>query len=289
MKAKLFNFIIRFTSLFGIKTNRFFAVSLANFLWLIAKKTKHTTQTNIDKCFPELSEQQRKKLAKSSLQNTLMNFFELGALWKTQSSVDNVIENIYGLEEFEQSLQQGKGALLAAPHHGNWEVMNLFLARFEGFAFLYKPPSDPKIEESLVKFRGKSKALQIEANRQGVRKIMMHLKSNGFVAILPDQKPKAGQGAFAPFFGHPTYTMTLFSRLAAKTQVPVFFIYAERSQNGFDVHFKKTEDAIYDSMEASVEYLNQSIETIVRKAPEQYQWTYRRFSIQPEGAEDFYK
>lgn len=227
-------------------------------------------------------------LSKSSLHHTLMNFFELGPLWKQGVKVDDVINNIYGLDEFESELSSGKGVLLAAPHHGNWEVMNLFLARFKGFAFLYKPPSDLKVEKTLKKFRAKSKALQIEANLKGVRKIIKHLKTKGFIAILPDQKPKNGQGEFAEFFNHPVYAMTLFSRLAAKTKSSVFFIYAERTENGFDIHFEKSEKDIYKSTEESVQYINHKIQSIVEKAPAQYQWSYRRFSIQPEDEKPFY-
>ena len=289
MKAFLFNLIIRLTSLFNLNTNRKIAKGLANLVWLLSKKIKHTTQTNINKCFPELSQEQKATLAKTSFQNTLMSFFELGPLWKKASNIDDLIENVYGLEEFENNINQEQGMFLAVPHHGSWEVLNLLLARFKGYAFLFKPPTDPKLKESLVKFRGKSNAVQIEADRKGVRKLLNHVKGNGFVAILPDQKPKSGQGTFAPFFNQPTYTMTLFSRLAAKTKVPVFFVYAERTKKGFDVHFEKASEQIYSPMQESVEYMNLAIEKIVRQTPEQYQWTYRRFSIQPEGSENFYK
>ena len=244
--------------------------------------------TNIKKCYPHLSSEAQIIRAKKSINAALMNFFELGYLWKKHTKVENVIDNIYGIETFQQALDEGNGLLLAAPHMGNWEVLNLVLAQFDKFAFLYKPPSDKKVENLLVRYRGKSKALQIEANRKGVRKIMTHLKDNGFIAILPDQRPKSGQGEFADFYGIPTYTMTLFSRLAAKTKVPVFFAYALRTDKGFDVTFEKSNDTIYQQSNESVAYLNKKIQTIVDKAPEQYQWTYKRFSIQPEGEPPFY-
>lgn len=217
-----------------------------------------------------------------------MNLMELGFLWDKKTRVNSIIENVYGLDIFEEALSQNKGLLLAAPHMGNWEVLNLFLARFEKFAFLYKPPTDKKIEALLIKHRGKSKATQIEANIRGVRKIMLHLKNKGFVAILPDQRPKQGQGVFVPFYGQSTYTMTLFSKLAAKTKVPVFFAFALRTKKGFAIHFEKSDELIYSELAKSVPYMNSKIQQIVEKAPEQYQWTYKRFSIQPDGEKGFY-
>jgi KDO2-lipid IV(A) lauroyltransferase len=82
--------------------------------------------------------------------------------------------------------------------------------------------------------------------------------------------------------------MTLFSKLAIKTKVPVFFAYALRTQTGFDVFFEESGEGIYSDLESSVTYMNNKIEQIVEKAPEQYQWTYKRFSIQPEGEPKFY-
>ena len=288
MKALLFNIILKLTQRLSLARSRSLARFFGRLIWKFSKKNKHVTLINIKKCYPELSIAEQNIRAQNSINAALMNFFELGYLWKKQTKVESVVGNIYGMEDFQQALGEGKGLLLAAPHMGNWEVLNLVLAQFDKFAFLYKPPSDKKVEDLLVKYRGKSKALQIEANLKGVRKIMTHLKNKGFIAILHDQRPKSGQGEFADFYGIPTYTMTLFSRLAAKTKVPVFFAYALRTQSGFDVTFEKSGKDIYENSEASVAYMNKKIQSIADKAPEQYQWTYKRFSIQPEGEPPFY-
>ena len=51
--------------------------------------------------------------------------------------------------------------------------------------------------------------------------------------------------------------MTLFPKLAVKTQVPVFFVYALRTIKGFDVYFeKKSSDEIYSDIEQSATYMN---------------------------------
>ncbi len=288
MKALIFKLILKLSKALSLKHSRYVAKFLGKVTWKLSKKNKHITLTNIEKCYPDLSEDQTINLAKQSINSAVMNMMELGKLWDKKLDVNDIVQNISGLESFEKALNQGNGLLLAAPHMGNWEVLNLVLARFDKFAFLYKPPDDKNIEKILVDFRGKSKALQIEANLKGVRKIMLHLKDKGFVAILPDQRPKGGQGVFAPFYGIPTYTMTLFSKLAVKTKVPVFFAYALRTKTGFDVFFEESGYEIRTGLETSVAYMNKKIQTIVDKAPEQYQWTYKRFSIQPDGEPPFY-
>lgn len=288
MKVLIFKLILKLSKILSLEKNRSLARFLGRLLWKFSKKNKNITLTNIQKCYPELSDTQTQELAKNCINNTLMNMTELGKIWDKKTGVNDLVENISGLDEFESALKENKGLLLALPHISNWEVLNLVLAQFEKYAFLYKPPSDANIENLLIKHRGKSKALQIEANLKGVRKIMLHLKDKGFITILPDQRPKGGQGVFSSFYNIPTYTMTLFSKLAIKTKAPVFFAYALRTENGFNVFFEKSEDSIYAELDQSVAYMNSKIQQIVDKAPEQYQWTYKRFSIQPEGEPPFY-
>lgn len=288
MKSLIFKLILILSKTLSLKRSRTFAKFLGKIVWKLSKKNKHVTLTNISKCYPDLSKPNQIKLAQASINATLMNMMELGILWDKNTKKHHVIDKIHGAELFSSALAQGQGLLLALPHMSNWEVLNLVLAEYDQYAFLYKPPTDEKVEKLLVKYRGQSKALQIEANLKGVRKIMNHLKNKGFITILPDQRPKGGQGVFAPFYNIPTYTMSLFSRLAIKTKVPVFFAYALRTENGFEVFFEKSDDEIYSDLETSIEYMNAKIQQIVDKAPEQYQWTYKRFSIQPEGEPPFY-
>ncbi len=127
------------------------------------------------------------------------------------------------------------------------------------------------------------------SDAKGVRQILQVLKQQRIQAILPDQQPKSGQGIYAPFMGQPAYTMTLFSKMAIKTQAPVVLAVAERLSDGkgFDLHFRRASEAIYADLETSVATLNQEIATLVNLAPSQYQWTYKRFSIQADGSKPY--
>ena len=47
---------------------------------------------------------------------------------------------------------------------------------------------------------------------------------------------------------------------------------------GFDLNFEPVDLSIHgEDVESYVKVMNQSIETLVRKIPEQYMWSYRRF------------
>jgi KDO2-lipid IV(A) lauroyltransferase len=58
---------------------------------------------------------------------------------------------------------------------------------------------------------------------------------------------------------------------------------------GFKLVFTEADDAIYaDDLQQSLAGLNRSIEAVVRVAPEQYQWEYKRFKRQPPGLPPVY-
>ncbi|MCX7552575.1 lysophospholipid acyltransferase family protein [Marinicella sp. S1101] len=290
MRAFLFQFIIWFSSKLSLKTAHKWAAFMSRLVWRWSEKQRRITTTNIKCCYPKLSEEEQQQLAQAGLTETIKSMLELGVIWRKYAGrIDDLIVDFHGLEVLEQALAQQQGLLLAVPHFGNWEVLNLWLSRYDGFSFLYKPPDDKKIEQQLLKNRGQGGANQITANAKGVRQVFKVLKQNHILAILPDQQPKNGQGVFSPFMGQSAYTMTLFSKIAMKTKTPVIFAVAERLADGkgFDLHFKVASPEIYGELEASVNSMNQSIAEMVRINPSQYQWTYRRFSIQADDSRPY--
>lgn len=281
MRVFIFHLIIKINGLLSLSDSHKLARFLASIIWRFSAKQRHITLTNMGLCYPNKSLDEQRQLAKESLIETLKAVCELGVVWRRYpDQFPDLIKAVKGQHILDDALAQGRGVLLAAPHFGNWEVLNLWLSRYDDFAFLYKPPSDKKIEELLLTYRGQGGAKQITADAKGVRTMLKHLNHKGIMAMLPDQQPKSGQGVYADFMGQPAYTMTLFSKIAQKTNAPVVLAVAERQADGFIIHFKKADNQIYGDMSQSVTALNQDIAQLVALNPAQYQWTYKRFSIQ---------
>lgn len=288
MRAFLFHLIIQLNSLLSLSGSHRLARGLAALIWRLSAKQQHIALTNIRLCYPQMSADRQQQLARDSLVETIKSVCELGVVWRRYpKKFPDLIKDVKGQEILDKALTQGQGVLLAAPHFGNWEVLNLWLSRYDDFAFLYKPPSDPKIEQLLLRYRGQGGARQITADGKGVRAMLKHLNHKGIMAILPDQQPKSGQGVFVDFMGQPAYTMTLFSKIAKKTKAPVVMAVAERRNDGFVIHFKKASNQIYADTAESATALNQDIAKLVALNPSQYQWTYKRFSIQSDGSNPY--
>jgi KDO2-lipid IV(A) lauroyltransferase len=242
---------------------------------------------NIELCFPQRTADQRRRLLADSMAETGRGLTELAWLWGgTAQRALGSIRAVHGREFLDAALASGRGVLVAAPHLGSWELLNLWLSSIAPLTILYRVPQRPEYEPLLVEARSALGAEAVRAEAAGVRLLFRRLKEGRMVGILPDQRPKGGEGIPAPFFGLPTLTMTLLCRLAHKTGATVVFGFAERLPRGrgYALHFLPAEAAVGSADgAAAVAAMNRGIEACVTRAPSQYQWTYKRFSFRAEG------
>jgi Kdo2-lipid IVA lauroyltransferase/acyltransferase len=200
------------------------------------------------------------------------------------------IEAVNNEDLLDQAQASGRGVLIAAPHLGAFELLNLYLAARGRLTILYKPPKQAWLEPFLNRRRERSGANAVAASASAVRALLKALKRGDMVGILPDQQPKLGEGAFAPFFGVDALTMTLYGKLAASAGAVPLLAFAERTPRGYRIVIKALPQTVADSdPTVAVAALNAAIECVVRCAPMQYQWSYKRWSMRPDGQPKVYR
>jgi KDO2-lipid IV(A) lauroyltransferase len=245
---------------------------------------------NLELAYPDLLPQQRAELHRAVLRTTARQALETLRFW-TRPHARNLalLRTRDGAELFDAAIAAGRGVIVAAPHYGNWELLNQWLAARTPLAILYRAPESAVGEAFLRRVRADTfdRVTQVRAEGPGIRQLFKLLKAGGVAGILPDQQPKAGEGVFAPFFGVQALTMTLLGRLAERSGATVLFGYCERIGAGpeFALHFEPAPAAIAsrDPAEAAAA-LNAAVERIARRDPAQYQWTYKRYKQRPPGS-----
>lgn len=242
----------------------------------------HCTAVNLAIARPELDAKAQAALLREATIEGGKSITEIVKIWGGGAErALGLIREVRGEALFDAALAAGKGVIIAAPHHGCWELLNYWLCRKTPMAILYRPPRIAAIEGLLRKVRGALAPEQVRAEGAGVRTLYKRLAAGGTVGILPDQKPRGGEGEFAPFFGREAMTMVLLPRLAARTGATVLFAFAERLPRGegYRIHFLPAPEGLADAdLATACGALNRGVEACVGLAFAQYQWHYKRYT-----------
>lgn len=258
-------------------------------VWIrVDARESRVVRRNLELAYPELTPAERAALHPRVLRSTARQTFEMLRTW-TRPPAENLarLRERHGQDLYDAALASGRGVIVAAPHFGNWELLNQWLAERGPIAIVYRPPDSPVVDGFLQRARGQDNVRQVRAEGPAVRQLFKTLKDGGAVGILPDQQPKMGDGVFAPFFGRQALTMTLVNRLAERTGAIVLYGWVERLSDDLDfaLHVEPADAALADpDPVVAATALNAGLERIARRDPTQYQWTYKRYTLRPPGS-----
>ena len=276
--------LLRFVSKQPIKFARFFAKGLAGLVNLLKiSKNNDALRLNLKIALPELSDGQRDVIAKQAARNELTTYFEFFSIWGSSNQKNIVrIQKVYGEHLLHEALAAKKGLVLIVPHFGTWEIMNTYLAQFTEMTIMYKPVKDPGADLFVREARSREGAHLVPTDESGVRQIFKALKQGGTTVILPDHTPKQG-GEMIPYFGFPLASSNLSAKLIQKTKAKALLLYAIRNDDGFDMYIEEISESIYQgTANDGTLVIHQAIEDLIRRHPEHYHWTYKRFKANPE-------
>ena len=294
MLAFFLKTVFRLTSLMPLPLAHSFGAGVGWLIYLIPNSARLVAQKNIELCLPELKPQEHKKLLRDSMIENGKTLAEMGIMWLSHyKRTLKLVTSVDGEEHLKKALKKGNGVLLAMPHIGSWELVNLYVAKHYPVTSLYKPPHQKGLDNLIKTARQRTGATLVPTNTKGVRAVSKALKNDEVVVILPDQQPYLHQknGIFANFFGSPANSMTLMSKLAEKSDSEIVYAYTKRQPKGKGFKLIFMPASINDNkkdIQHSVELMNLDIEKVVRDCPSQYQWTYKRFKARPEGFEKLY-
>lgn len=230
-------------------------------------------------CFPHLNRHQREQYLINHFIHRYRLILSLG--WLRYAPLQDISASItdwQGVDLLQNLRANGRGVIVATPHFGDWERFNLAMGMHVRAAVLYKPASDPAAARWLHQLRSRTGVQPVPVTSSGIREVLKRLRGGGIVGILPDQAPRHGHGIHAPFFRQATPTMTLIHRLIQKTGCAVCFGACWHTRGGYRLTITPAAmgmDNAGPGVSAAV--LNQGVEEIIYRAPEQYLWTYKRW------------
>lgn len=237
--------------------------AVAYFVAMVLGKQPHyglmrSIRFNLMLIDPMMPRKQRHRLAQQALTNQLLGSVESAKSWAMppQWSIEQ-IRSVHNLEILQAGLRHPNGMLAIVPHLGTWEIMNAWLSQFGAPTVMYKPTTGA-LNDFMLAGRQRLNATLVPTDSSGVKAIFKTLKQGGFSILLPDHVPDKAGGVIAPFFGLPTLSSTLASKLASKTKCAMIGLACIRRVDGtgFDVHCYNLTDDFSDKL------INESIDSL---------------------------
>ena len=259
--------------------------ALGELAWWRGGRSARITRSNIAACLPALAATERMALARASLRETGAAIAELGLAWRgSRARLARTIRAVHGQELLDEAGHAGRGLLLLAPHLGNWELLLHCVQGQRQCTVLYRTPRQPALAALALRGRTRFGLCAVAVSHAGVRELLQVLRRGETVVLLPDQVPARSGGQSVPFFGQPAWTPVLAHALARRTGCAVLAGCCLRVRGGFELHFATLDRAFHaPDRGPALAAMNRAIEHLVREAPAQYQWEYRRLRAPPKG------
>jgi Kdo2-lipid IVA lauroyltransferase/acyltransferase len=259
---------------------------------------RHIALVNLKIAFPDLSDRERNRIARSSFHNTGMNLLEISRFPSlTPDNISSLVgyDSRQGLDNYRAAHAKGKGILYLTGHFSAWELLPTAHALY-GYklSFITRPLDNAVLEKYLLSVR-QSKGNQVINKKNSARHILKNLASGLTAGILMDQNTSLQEGIFVDFFGLPAATTTSVALFALRTDAPVLPGFLTPMRNGrYTIRFLPPMDAIRTGdtardLEVNTKRFNEILETVIREQPESWLWGHKRWKNQPPGNPDLYR
>ena len=255
----------------------------------LVKKRRHTVQTNVRLCFPELNTTQQEKMVRDIFTANGIGFFEIAWAWWANIDVIKNHYDIEGLEHIEAAKADGSGVLLVGAHFVHLDLCGLMTNHSTPMSVIYRKNNNPVFEYIITK--GRERFFEHVIERSDMRNIVRKLREGKTIWYSPDQDFGRDQAVFAPFFGVEAATLVSTSRLAKMGRAKPVGIahYRDPITHRYRIIISPVDTAFPtgdDHKDAVI--INTMLEKAIRMQPEQYMWVHRRFKTRPEGEPSLY-
>jgi Kdo2-lipid IVA lauroyltransferase/acyltransferase len=253
---------------------------------------------NLSIAFPERSKEERRRILRASYINLgkgLSEYIRLAGFFHTRLR-DRVTYDRYQYWQDVMRDNPGKGIVVLTGHFGNFELFACAHAMHGHQITLVHHTQRFLAGDALMTFARERCGVEILRKHSAARAVLKALRSGEMVGIPFDQNAKRSEAIWVPFFGEPAATAGGLARLVALSGAAVIPAFIVREPDGrhhrIEIHdqlpIQRTDDAQADALENTARFVK-AIEDMVRRHPEQFLWTHRRYRTRPRGMAPIYE
>ena len=262
-------------------------VGLAHLLWpFIPVRRKRLAQTQIEHCL-HVSPAEAARIARESTLRFGPMLMEVLRFPVLRRHIEDYVTITGALDMMRESLAQGKGAIIATSHSGNWELMGGALA-LAGLPIVgvAKRQSAAGMDRFINEYRALV-GMHV-TYRSSVREMFRMIDQGWIIGLLSDQDPSRRDGVIVDFFGQETNAFTGAAAIARRCGVPIFPVFMHRRADGHHeltieepLYVEKTDDRAADVLRVTQD-ISAHIEAWIRRYPSEWFWLHDRWKSMRE-------
>ncbi|AFM04527.1 Lauroyl/myristoyl acyltransferase [Bernardetia litoralis DSM 6794] len=248
---------------------------------------KKVVLSNLAIAFPEKTQQEREKIAKAFYRNFCDFIIEtIKSFHISKEEVMKRTRPIGNTLQIAETLAKNKQSIIAlVTHHFSWEWVSMACsAELETVVSpVYKQLANKEIDKLIYQMRSQFGAVPLEM-RISNREIIKPKDVSTAYILVADQTP-AGHNAqyWTNFFGREVPFFVGVARLAPQANLPVYFVRITKPKRGHYVYnLEPVIEPPYNTDEKGQDFsildeYAKIIEDAVRKSPENWLWTHKRW------------
>lgn len=280
-------------------------IGLARAFRAVTGGRRDAAMTNLRIAFPDLSDPEREAIFRRSIDNLGRVLGEVAQFRRYDAArLAELVEFSFESDDaqtrersdyFYRERRKGRGAIIASPHLGNWEIgVMAYSALREPLTYLARPLDNPLLEDYTERMRSRFGNRPV-AKTNGLLAVMDILRRGGIVGLLPDVNVQQKDGFFVPFFGVEACTTGGVAMLAKRTNAMIVPMCTpwEESLGRYVVRYgdiiepSSTGDRHRDVIETTAA-MTLAMERFIRAYPDQWIWTHKRWKTRPDGEPPIY-
>lgn len=262
-----------------------FGAGLGQLFYWFNHKRRHIAKVNLDLCFPEYSELERRQLLVAHFRRYGQSVVDIGLVWWSPVRKLEKYVRVSGLELYLDLVRQGKNIILITPHTVGMDLGGVIISQHSPVVSMMKELRNPLLNWYI--WRGRTRfGATLALREHGLRPLVRGIRSQVTCYYIPDQDFGIKHSEFIPFFGVQTATITTLGRLAALTNAVVIpcFTRLIADSGRYEVLLSPPlQNFPGGDRIADATVMNRAFELGIRAAPEQYLWTLKWFKTRPEG------
>jgi KDO2-lipid IV(A) lauroyltransferase len=258
-------------------------------------RLRRVGQRNLEMALPELSAKERRRILRGLYRHLGWQLAEFCRMSRYTPENSQGWMRTEGLDHYLAAKARGKGVLILTGHLGAWELSGFYhsLMGYPMGVVIRRLDNRP-LDEFVNGIRS------LHGNRvlhkdDFARGLLTAMRRGETVAILMDTNMTPPQGVFVQFFGREACTASGLARVALKTGaavLPGFMVWEEAERRyvlrfGPQLVFERTAGGEAGIL-AATQLCTQTIESWIRRYPDQWLWIHRRWKTRPAGEPGLY-